>query len=136
MMLSTPARAVRAPRAVASARATTRSRRAGTMRISARRRDDDARAGERDAREGEDRAKTLDANAHGSDGAKAFDANATMRKMASYDWLSSGTGALLCAGFFHWRGESVGTALGVACVATIASVVIEELLEDRDQPWV
>jgi hypothetical protein len=24
----------------------------------------------------------------------------------------------------------------VACVATIASVVIEELLEDRDQPWV
>jgi hypothetical protein len=30
----------------------------------------------------------------------------------------------------------VGTALGVACVATIASVVIEELLEDPDQPWV
>ena len=28
------------------------------------------------------------------------------------------------------------SALGVACVATIASVVIEELLEDRDQPWV
>ena len=106
------------------------------LRVRVWRRDDDARAGERDAREGEDRAKTLDANARGSDGAKAFDANATMRKMASYDWLSSGTGALLCAGFFHWRGQSVGTALGVACVATIASVVIEELLEDRDQPWV
>ena len=130
-MPSTPARAVRATRWEAKARATTRSRRAATMRISARRREDETRASERDAREGEDRA-----NARGSDAAKAFDASATMRKMASYDWLSSGTGALLCAGFFHWRGQSVGTALGVACVATIASVVIEELLEDPDQPWV
>ena len=106
-MPSTPARAVRATRWEAKARATTRSRRAATMRISARRREDETRASERDAREGEDRA-----NARGSDAAKAFDASATMRKMASYDWLSSGTGALLCAGILPLarteRGDGAG----------------------------
>ena len=133
MMIAT-ARARAAPRARATTRRSTRSRRTARHRA-VRRTENETTADETDART-RDRTKAVDAKTREMGAAKPFDVEATMAKMASYDWLSSGCGAVLCAGFFHWRGESLGAALGVACVATIASVVIEELLEDRDQPWV
>lgn len=46
----------------------------------------------------------FDVNVCGSDGVKVFDVNVMMWKMVLYDWLLSGMGAVLCAGFFYWRG--------------------------------
>lgn len=52
-----------------------------------------------------------------------------------YDWLSAGVGASSCAMWFVIQGQSVSTALGIASVATIAAVVVEELLGDCERGW-
>ena len=57
------------------------------------------------------------------------------RVATRYDWLSAGVGASSCAMWFVLQGQSVSTALGIASVATIAAVVVEELLGDCERGW-
>jgi hypothetical protein len=58
-----------------------------------------------------------------------------VRVATRYDWLSAGVGASSCAMWFVIQGQSVSTALGIASVATIAAVVVEELLGDCERGW-
>ncbi|CEF97416.1 unnamed product [Ostreococcus tauri] len=59
-----------------------------------------------------------------------------IERVMSKDWLSAGTGAALCAGFFVSRGENVGAAASIFCAATVMAVVVEDVLEDSENPWI
>ena len=62
-------------------------------------------------------------------------ARLVVRVATRYDWFSAGVGASSCAMWFVIQGQSVSTALGIASVATIAAVVVEELLGDCERGW-
>ena len=72
---------------------------------------------------------------NGSEDENAALARLVVRVATRYDWLSAGVGASACAMWFVIQGQSVSTALGIASVATIAAVVVEELLGDCERGW-
>ena len=72
---------------------------------------------------------------NGAEDDNAALARLVVRVATRYDWLSAGVGASSCAMWFVIQGQSVSTALGIASVATIAAVVVEELLGDCERGW-
>jgi hypothetical protein len=100
-----------------------------------------AEASEDDA-EGKSAAKTKEVPrvgrrrfTNGAEDDNAALARLVVRVATRYDWLSAGVGASSCAMWFVIQGQSVSTALGIASVATIAAVVVEELLGDCERGW-
>jgi hypothetical protein len=58
-----------------------------------------------------------------------------LESVMNRDWLSAGTGAVLCGGFFVWQGEDVLRAVEIVAAATVMAIVCEELLTERDARW-